>query len=241
MQTKGERITMTTTTTAKPERKKQPPIAKTMARSGQTEKTGAELVTEDATAGLEAATAALHSVMMGELGAAAGAEAPPAPLIYSDKFTLFSDAFRAESVKGMELPKIIMKKVRDDQQAIHEKSSIMIYLNVTAENIRNGCFKQLYKASKKGPIKLELHWTDEPSSEEEDAEEAGPAKKKQTKSAAKAHATAMEDKEPLSVWKFEGARIQALDFGTAVCKRPDINMLGIEVTFENVEIDGISL
>lgn len=205
-------------------------------KAKSTSKTTAELVTEDATAGLEAATAALHSVMMGEMAAAgeAAAVSPQALLIYSDKFTLISDAFKPEFVKGIELPKIIMKKVREDQQAVEEKSSIMVYLNVTMDNIRSGCFKQLYKAARKGPIKLELQWNDE----EPEAEDKASAK---TASSSKKKSAPVEEKDPLSIWKFEGARIQALDFGTAVCKRPDINRILIEVTFESVEIDGISL
>lgn len=139
------------------------------------------------------------------------------PMIYSDKFAILSDAFRPEFVKGIELPKMILKKTREDEQAIQDKSVVMVYLNVTMESVKGGCFKQLYKATRKGPIKLHIKWLDE--KEGVDPSEA----------------------EGLSLWKFENARIHGIDFGDAMSRRPDINSVSIEITYDNISIDGISL
>jgi hypothetical protein len=143
------------------------------------------------------------------------------PLIYSDKFRVISDAFQPEFVAAIDLPKMILKKMRDDEQTINEKSVIMVYLSVTQENIKKGCFEQLYRAARKGPIKMQLVWLDGPKSS---------SKKK-----------ASSEPEELSVWKFEDARIHGIDFGTAMVKRADINMITVEITYNNVSIDGVSL
>lgn len=135
-------------------------------------------------------------------------------LIYSDNFVLLSDAFAPQFVKGIELPKILFKKIREDEQVFSERSVLMIYLNNTSAAIKAGLHKQLFKATKKGPIKLELRWVEE------------------TKDG--------KNTEETSIWKFTGARIQGIDFGTAIYKRPDINSVAIEVSYENLEIDGIS-
>lgn len=142
-------------------------------------------------------------------------------LIHSDKFRVVSDAFLPEFVTALELPKMILKKTREDEQTINDKSVLMVYLSVTRENIKKGCFQQLYKAARKGPIKLQLVWLDEPT-------------------ATKSKTTSLESEE-LSVWKFEDARIHGIDFGNAMAKRADINMITVEVTYNNVSIDGVSL
>ncbi|MFA6049726.1 MAG: hypothetical protein WC761_00745 [Candidatus Paceibacterota bacterium] len=133
----------------------------------------------------------------------------PAEIVYSDIFVLLSDAFSHKFVKGIELPKILFKKVRDDEQAFSDKSVLMIYLDATIEAVKGQCHKQLFKAAKKGPIKLEIKWLSD------------------------------DGKEELSHWKFGDCRIQGIDFGTAVYKRPDINSIAIEVSYENLEIDGV--
>lgn len=149
----------------------------------------------------------------------AGAVPGQQPLIYSDQFRVVSDAFQPEFVTALELPKMILKKTRDDEQTINDKSVLMVYLSITNDNIKKGCFQQLYKAARRGPIKLQLAWLEAVD------------KTKETK----------QEPEELSLWKFEGARIKGIDFGNAMAKRADINMVTVEVTYENIIIDGISL
>lgn len=152
------------------------------------------------------------------LHAAALGENPP--MIYSDKFVVISDAFQSKFVKGVELPKMIFKKTREDEQTIQDKSVLMVYLDMTVENVQGGCLSQLYKTAQKGPLKLQIKWLTE-----EDADSANPE----------------EAEEPLSVWKFEGARIHGIDFGNIVRKRADINMVSVEITYDTVNIDKIAI
>lgn len=175
-----------------------------------------EVLEDDDDDGEEMSPEALKQELLsasGLLNAAAAA------LIYSDKFVLISDAFKPEAVKGIELPKMILKKTRDDEQTIQEKSVIMVYLDITMDAIKGNCFQQLYKAARKGPIKLQLKWLDE-----KEASSSNPS-----------------DSDGLSTWKFEGARIHGIDFGNAMVKRPEINMVSIEITYDNISIDGITL
>jgi len=166
---------------------------------------------------MELTEAQQHQLML-QAAAAMGGEQPP--MIYSDKFAVISDAFQSKFVKGVELPKIIFKKTREEEQTVQDKSVLMVYLDMTVDNVKAGCLSQLYKMAQKGPIKLQIRWLTE-----EDAD--GPAPE--------------DADEPLSVWKFEGARIHGIDFGNIVRKRPDINMISIEIIYDSVTIDKITI
>ena len=42
-----------------------------------------------------------------------------------------------------------------------------------------------------------------------------------------------------STWKFGGARVQGLDFGSAAYERPEIAEAAIEIFYDTINIDGI--
>lgn len=151
------------------------------------------------------------------LRAAQGGVAPN-PMIYSDKFSVISDAFTSESVKGIELPKMIFKGFKTGQ-ALQDKSAIMVYLDVTQATVKEKLFERLFKACKKTEIGLTLKWLVEKEKNVQDVVEV----------------------EEASVWKFEGACIHGVDFGNVMTKRPDINMISIEISYTALSIDGVSI
>lgn len=137
-------------------------------------------------------------------------EAPPP--IYRDNFMIVSDAFDYKHVKGIDLPKVIFDRtVKHKSQVVFEKSVVLIYLNVTAANVADGCFAKLWKSSSKGEITLKVVWVDPNTGTES------------------------------SVWKFAGARIQALDFGNAAYQRPDINAITVQVEYDCLDIDNLTI
>lgn len=138
------------------------------------------------------------------------------PMIYSDKYIVVSNAFESSAIRGIELPKMIFRKVREGEQTVQEKSAIMVYLDVTQENIKAGLFKRLHKAASQGDIDLEIKWLSET-----DMSASNPS--------------------PLSHWKFFGAKIHGIDFGNMMAKRPDINMVSIEISYASLSIDGIHI
>ena len=142
------------------------------------------------------------------------------PTVFKDHFLAESDAWDTTLVRGIDLPKMLFKQTKYEQ-ACHERSVVMVYVESNPEAIQNNQFLNLFKASTKGEIKFRISWTSPPS----------PKKKKGSS----------DDREIYSTWTFEGARIQGLDFGTAEAERPMPNVIAIEVAYNNLKIDGISL
>lgn len=131
--------------------------------------------------------------------------------VMTDLYRAVSDAWDSEFVKVLDLPKMLLRQTKNEQ-ICHDRSVVMVYLQSTPESVANGQHKKLFMAAAKDEIKFGLNWLN-------------PADKD----------------EVCSKWVFEGARIQGLDFGSAATERPEPNMITVEVAFNNLKIDGISI
>lgn len=126
-----------------------------------------------------------------------------------DEFIMESDAWDAEFVKAIDLPKFIFRSVSKGQ-AVGEKSVVMVYLNTTPKTLKKGIYQKLAKAIKKNNITLTLKWLKDDGS-----------------------------KKPVSSWSFDKARIQGVDFGNASTQRTEPNFCTIEIAYDSINIDGV--
>jgi len=132
---------------------------------------------------------------------------------YSDKFLLNCEGLDSYRIKSIELPKMIFMRHKNEQ-SIKEKSSFMVYFYAAMAGDSEDKTRAPY------PWKSLME-----------------ACKKDTIALSIDWLDAKGDKS--STWKFGGARIQGLDFGSAAYERPELAEAAIEIFYATINIDGI--
>lgn len=131
---------------------------------------------------------------------------------YNDKFICNCEGLESFRVKSIELPKMIFIRHKSGQ-SIKEKSSFMIYFySALTATHADGAAPYPYKAI------MEIC--------------------KKDNIALSIDWLDTNDKKSCT-WKFNGARVQGLDLGSAAYERPDIAEAAIEISYDTINVDGI--
>lgn len=133
------------------------------------------------------------------------------PPLFRDNFEIISDAFDSSVVVRAELPKMAFKTHSNKEQSNKEKTTLMIGLKNTAETIKNGLHKKLFQAAKRDRIQLDINWLSQ------------------------------DGTKKISVWKFDYAKIFSIDFGYIAEIRPEENFIILEIEYNSLTIDGITI
>jgi hypothetical protein len=133
-----------------------------------------------------------------------------------DPFLAVSDVFMETWVDSIELPKMTLRSVGQKQQTVKEKSTVLVTLEVTEDSLAQKIHSTVLSNAKKDNVKLDIYWLDPKTVEH-------------------------ENPKILSTWKFLGAKVVAIDFGSAEYERKEKSLVSVEFEFKNINIDGTEI
>lgn len=134
----------------------------------------------------------------------------------SDVFLVASDVLNESWVASVELPKMTLRSVGGNQQTVKDKSTILVHLENSNQNIAEKMHAKVLSGAKKDNVKLEIYWLDPETLQH-------------------------ENPKAISVWRFSEAKVTGIDFGSAEYERTEKPILTIEFEYKNINIDGTEI
>lgn len=133
-----------------------------------------------------------------------------------DPFLAISDVFQESWVNSIELPKMMLRSTGQKAQTVKEKSTVLVHLENTKENIEQKMHSKVLSGAKKDSVRFDIYWLDPETVED-------------------------ENPKVLSTWKLLGAKVVAVDFGSAEYERKETSLIAVEFEYDNINIDGTEI